>query len=67
MDEATVRENRRRFFEAGVERIREMRGNMEAMAAEAVKADMPDSSFDEWRAALNRQEKGFQAQVDRLR
>lgn len=66
MDKATITANRKRFFETCIERIREIRTNMEALAAEAVKIGLPNASFNRWRASLDRQEKGFQAKLDRL-
>ena len=65
MDEALMRGNRKRFFAQAIQQIHEMRSRLEAMAASAVDIGLPDSSFDEWRAALDKQEKAFQAEADK--
>ena len=55
------------FFEAALERVREMRANMEGLAEVLDKAGLTGLSFDTWRGKLVDVEHQLQTKIDRLR
>jgi hypothetical protein len=55
------------FFENGLERIREMKRNMEDFAEDAKTAGLSDLPFDDWRKKLDRWERHFQGRILQIR
>ena len=51
------------FFEKALERVREIRQNLEGLAEDAKKAGLDDLPFDVWRRRLDRWERHFQGRI----
>jgi hypothetical protein len=55
------------FFEKALERVREIRQNLEGLAEDAKKAGVDDQPFDLWRKRLDRWEHHFQGRILKVR
>jgi hypothetical protein len=58
-----MNDRRIKFFENALERVREIRQNLEGLAEDAKKAGVDDLPFDVWRRRLDRWERHFQGRI----
>jgi hypothetical protein len=55
------------FFEKALERVREIRQNLDGLAEDAKKAELDDLPFEIWRKRLDRWERYFQGRLLKVR